>query len=362
MGGRRGDHRRHDFLVGHRSTRGSLEASWKYIVICSVGIALAFLGTVLVYLAALHASGSRERALGLDVTGGPVASTRPGRHAARLRADRARLRDEGRPGTDAQLAARRAQPGARARLGADVRGAADRRLLRDPAFQGDRRWCARPGVPRTLLVVVGLLSLIVAASLLLSQRDYKRMLAYTASSTWDSSRSERPPARRWRSPPSSCTSWATALPRACSSSPPGEILLVEGSSEIEDVGAAQSPSRPRGDLRLRPGGVLGFPPFSLFVSELNMLRAEFQVGLGWAAGLSLVCMAVIFGAVMSHGRHMLFGPKGNGRSGHDSGVGRGSADRCAGRRAPSSASRRGRSDRCFTRRRTWWRDECRRRR
>ena len=35
-----------------------------------------------------------------------------------------------------------------------------------------------PAFPRTLLVIVGLLSLVVAASLLLSQRDYKRMLAY----------------------------------------------------------------------------------------------------------------------------------------------------------------------------------------
>jgi len=43
------------FLVGFRRTRGALEASWKYVIICSVGIALAFLGTVLVYLAALHA-------------------------------------------------------------------------------------------------------------------------------------------------------------------------------------------------------------------------------------------------------------------------------------------------------------------
>ena len=40
------------FLVGHRRTDGALEASWKYVVICSVGIALAFLGTVLVYFAA----------------------------------------------------------------------------------------------------------------------------------------------------------------------------------------------------------------------------------------------------------------------------------------------------------------------
>ena len=51
------------FLVGHRRTKGSLEASWKYIVICSVGIALAFLGTVLVYLAAIHAGGHSAHAL-----------------------------------------------------------------------------------------------------------------------------------------------------------------------------------------------------------------------------------------------------------------------------------------------------------
>jgi hydrogenase-4 component F len=35
-----------------------------------------------------------------------------------------------------------------------------------------------PGYPRALLVVAGLASLAVAASLLISQRDYKRMLAY----------------------------------------------------------------------------------------------------------------------------------------------------------------------------------------
>ena len=32
------------FLVGHRRSRGSVEATWKYVVICSVGIALAYLG------------------------------------------------------------------------------------------------------------------------------------------------------------------------------------------------------------------------------------------------------------------------------------------------------------------------------
>ena len=40
------------FLVGHRRSRGSVEATWKYVIICSVGIALAYLGTILVYYAA----------------------------------------------------------------------------------------------------------------------------------------------------------------------------------------------------------------------------------------------------------------------------------------------------------------------
>src|SRR5258708_32678127 len=35
------------FLVGHRRTRTALEATWKYVVICSVGIAMPFLVTVL---------------------------------------------------------------------------------------------------------------------------------------------------------------------------------------------------------------------------------------------------------------------------------------------------------------------------
>ncbi|WP_225094539.1 hypothetical protein [Streptomyces sp. CoH27] len=51
------------FLVGHRRTRTSVEAAWKYVVICSAGIALAFLGTVLIYYAARQAGIAEARAL-----------------------------------------------------------------------------------------------------------------------------------------------------------------------------------------------------------------------------------------------------------------------------------------------------------
>ncbi|MFI4981945.1 MAG: proton-conducting transporter membrane subunit, partial [Nevskiales bacterium] len=58
------------FLVGHRQTRTALEATWKYVIICSVGIAVAFLGTVLLYFAAQHAGAPSGQALNLDVLAG----------------------------------------------------------------------------------------------------------------------------------------------------------------------------------------------------------------------------------------------------------------------------------------------------
>ncbi len=37
------------FLVGIYGQRSSLEAAWKYIIICTVGVAFGLFGTVLVY-------------------------------------------------------------------------------------------------------------------------------------------------------------------------------------------------------------------------------------------------------------------------------------------------------------------------
>src|SRR5690606_36202319 len=55
------------FLVGFRRTRQATEAAWKYVVICSVGIALALLGIVMVYYAARHAGISAEQGLDWEV-------------------------------------------------------------------------------------------------------------------------------------------------------------------------------------------------------------------------------------------------------------------------------------------------------
>src|SRR5256712_5564044 len=51
------------FLVNFERTRASLEASYKYLLLCSIGIAIAFLGTVLVYFAGIQQFGDEAHAL-----------------------------------------------------------------------------------------------------------------------------------------------------------------------------------------------------------------------------------------------------------------------------------------------------------
>lgn len=45
-------------LVAFKFTRTSLEATWKYVMVCTVGICLALLGTILVYYIQLHTLGT----------------------------------------------------------------------------------------------------------------------------------------------------------------------------------------------------------------------------------------------------------------------------------------------------------------
>jgi len=297
------------FLVGHRRTKGALEASWKYIVICSVGIALAFLGTVLVYLAAVHAGGHSAGAL--DWTSLMAHARHLDPSVLRLGFALVVLGY----GTKVGLAPMHSWlPDAHSQAPAPISALMSGVLL-TVAFYAILRFKAvtdlalGPGFSRTLLVTVGLLSLAVATSLLLAQRDYKRMLAYSSVEHMGLI----------------ALGAAAGIPLAIAAVllhilghgltksvlflTSGEIMAAEETSRIDGV---------RSLLARRPalGGLfgvglvalLGLPPFSLFASELLMARAEFQVGLGWAAVAAVAAMVVIFVAMVGHARHMLLGP------------------------------------------------------
>jgi hydrogenase-4 component F len=168
------------FLVGHRRTRPALEATWKYVVICSVGIALAFLGTVLLYFASLHAGASSERALDIDVLLRYATQLDPA--VTRLAAGLLLLGYGAKAGLvpfHTWLADAHSQSPApvSALMSGVLLSVAFSALLRVKSVVD---LALGTGFLRTGLLVAGLLTLLIAASLLVVQRDFKRMLAYSS--------------------------------------------------------------------------------------------------------------------------------------------------------------------------------------
>jgi hydrogenase-4 component F len=54
------------FLVGYYNKSTSIEAAWKYIILCSVGIAFAMIGIILCFYAAIHSGGVESLSLNWD--------------------------------------------------------------------------------------------------------------------------------------------------------------------------------------------------------------------------------------------------------------------------------------------------------
>jgi hydrogenase-4 component F len=296
------------FLVGHRRTRASLEATWKYVIICSVGIALAYLGTVLVYFASQHA-GARGH--------GSLQWTVLVEHAADMNAGVVRVAFALIVlgfGTKAGLAPLHSWlPDAHSQAPAPVSALMSGVLLSVAAYallryQVIAAAALDPKFVRTLLLVVGFVSLAVAVSMLIAQRDYKRLLAYSSIEHMALVAIGL----------GIGTSVAIAavllhilghgLSKAVLFCASGQILALEGSTRIEDVRGLLT-RRPAlaGVFALGLAALLGLPPFSLFASELALARAGANAGLGWAVAAILVFLLIAFVAISSRTAAMLFG-------------------------------------------------------
>jgi len=299
------------FLVGHRGNSRALEASWKYVILCSVGIALAFLGSVLVYFAALHAG--VHGAGSLDWTSLVAVSHHLNPGVMRLAMALVVLGY----GTKVGLAPMHSWlPDAHGEAPAPVSALMSGVLL-SVAFYALLRFKAvadgalGPGFTRGLLVVAGLVSLAVAASLLIAQRNYKRLLAYSSLEHMGLIALGAAAGSPLAIAAVLLHIFGHGLAKAVAFLASGEILRLEATSEIAAV-RALVPREPvlGGVFGFALAALLGFPPFSLLVSELNMVRAEFAAGLGWVAALSLVFVVVIFASVAGHARQMLLGDAG----------------------------------------------------
>jgi hydrogenase-4 component F len=312
------------FLVGHQRSRASVEAAWKYVVLCSVGVALAFLGTICVYAAAIGAgSPAGLAALDWTVLSEHAAQLDPG--LMRLAAGLVLLGF----GTKAGLVPMHAWlPDAHSQAPAPVSALMSGVLL-SVAFYAIVRYKAifdvalGPGYVRTMLLIAGLASLALAAALLIGQRDYKRLLAYSSIEHMGLIAVGAAVGGRLALAAVLLHILGHGLAKAVAFCGAGHILHRTGSSQISAVRAAlASVPATAGIFGLAVVALLGLPPFALFASELGLARAGFDAGLGWAMVVAFFMVLVAFAAILRHGAGMLLGSspsdgaaEGSGRSG-----------------------------------------------
>ncbi|GLZ14108.1 hydrogenase [Actinomadura sp. NBRC 104425] len=296
------------FLVGHRRTRHATEAAWKYVVICSAGIALAFLGIVLLNFAARHAHVPSSGALDWAELA---------RHATALDADVTRVAVALLVlgfGTKAGLAPLHAWlPDAHSQAPAPVSALMSGVLL-SVAFYAVLRVKviadAALGVPftRTLLAAVALVSLAAAAALLLKQRDYKRMLAYSSIEHMGLIALGAAVGTPLAASAVLLHILGHGLAKSVAFLASGHIQQATGSTRVDGArGLIARVPLTAGLFGASLAALLGFPPFGLFASELGMFRAGFTAGMGWAVAAALLLMLVVVAAVAAHTGRMLLG-------------------------------------------------------
>jgi hydrogenase-4 component F len=168
------------FLITFFKSRESLEAGWKYIILCSVGIALALFGVILTYYSSIRVLGEEHAALNLTSLL-PVAAQMDG-HVLKL----AFIFILVGYGTKIGLvpmhswlpeAYSEAPAPVTAMLAGVLETVAMYAVLRSKSIVDQ---AVSPGFTGNLLIFIGLISFGTAALFILIQRDYKRLFAYSS--------------------------------------------------------------------------------------------------------------------------------------------------------------------------------------
>jgi hydrogenase-4 component F len=294
------------FLVNLHNTRTSLEAAYKYLIISSVGIALAFMGTVLMYFAGASQGGE----IAVQWTWLRDAAPRLNPQVVRLAFVFILIGY----GTKAGLAPMHTWlPDAHSEAPAPISALMSGVLLNVGLYALLRFKVVTDIAVGTefashLLLGMGLLSLAVAALFLLTQRNYKRMLAYSSVEHMGIVCLGLGFGGYWGILGALMHVVNHALSKSLLFILSGNILLQYGTSEIGEV---------RGLLRAAPltgaaflAGTLaliGLPPFAPFISEFIIFRAGLESSAPWIAIAAIALLMVVFAGMLGNVNRMLYG-------------------------------------------------------
>jgi hydrogenase-4 component F len=279
-------------LIFHRHDRRSLEAVWKYLLISSVAIALALLGTFFLATAQVTAPGARPLVLE------DLVAYAPRLDPAWLKAAFVFLLIG--YGTKMGLAPMHTWKPDTYGEAPSVVGALMAGALTSCAFLGLARItevATAAGIAaftRPLFLFFGLFSIAVAACFVVGQTDLKRLLAYSSV--------EQMGLLAVGLGLGGLGAYGATLHVVTNGLTKGLLFLVVG-NVILATGTAEAPALHGLGRRLPISGsllgvglfaVTGSPPFGMFVSEFTILRAAFAGGHFWVAGALLLLLVVIF--------------------------------------------------------------------
>lgn len=279
-------------MLNYVRNQRALEAMWKYLLIGSVGIALALLGSLFLAYSALYA-GLHPTLLFDDLVREAPHLSRPWLRAAFV------ILFVG-YGTKMGLAPMHTwKPDAYGEAPGLV-GALLAGCLTSVAFLAILRFfrvCSAAddvGFAKDLMVVVGLLSMAVAAAFMARQKDFKRMLAYSSV--------EHMGILVVGIGIGGAGAFGSLLHMLNNGLTKGVLFLT--AANIHRAYASKSTDEVRGALRRLPASaalfvagffaITGTPPFGPFLSEFTILNAAVTSGRYVVAGLFLLMLVIIF--------------------------------------------------------------------
>lgn len=301
-------------LVRFYNQKSSLEAAWKYIIIGSAGIALALFGTVLAYFSAVEVLGDHAEH-GFDWSVLVQVADRCNPAAMKL----AFIMVLVGYGTKAGLAPMHTwKPDAyseapvpsAALLGAGFINCAVYGIMR---FHVLAAKCLGHPYVGNLLVIFGLASIVVAAPFVLTQRNFRRLLAYSSIDHAGIMVVALGFGGRLGALGAMLHMFFHGITKPLLFFCAGNVQQHFATPYFRKVtGAIHVLPWTAGLFILAAFAITGMPPFSIFQSEFTVLSAGVASGRVWGAALMVVGLVAIFAGFLVRTSRLALGPAPHG--------------------------------------------------
>jgi hydrogenase-4 component F len=296
-------------LIGYHGHHHGLEAAWKYIIVTTIGISFGLFGTVLVYAAAAAAGVQGDAGA---MSWSAIMTVAPMLDPGIVRIGFIFVMVG--YGTKAGLAPMHLWlPDAHSQAPTPVSALLSGVLIKCALlgiirFQTIAAAACGPAFPAGVLLVFGLTSVVVATPFILTQHDIKRLLGYHSvehvgivalglgfGGSIGTYGALLHVVNHGITKALAFFAAGTAIARYGSR----DMRVIRGLVAVAPIGATL--------LMLAALSLAGVPPFSIFVSELMVLRAGIGHGQWVAIAVFLAMVVVIFAGLLHHVGGMVFG-------------------------------------------------------